>query len=183
MAPGVPSVREMQEKDRELIAGYFLNASEDFLVKMGVDVTKVPPKNEWIQFLSEQLRQAYTEKNSYCIIWQLDDKPVGHSNVNKIIFGKEAYMHLHLWHEGMRQKGTGSAFVKMTLPLYFKNLRLQTLYCEPNALNAAPNKTLEKTGFRFVKNHITTPGWLNFEQPVNLWELNREDFEKMDNMV
>ena len=180
MAPAVLSVREMQEKDTELIADYFLNASGDFLVKMGVDIAKVPPKNEWIQFLSEQLCQEYADKTSYCIIWQLDDRPIGHSNLNKIIFGQEAYMHLHLWDGKRRKKGTGNAFVKMTLPHYFKNLRLQTLFCEPNALNAAPNKTLEKTGFRFIKTKIATPGWLNFEQPVNQWELNREDFEKME---
>src|SRR6476660_7628204 len=121
MMPGTPSVREMQAKDMERIADYFLDADVDFLVKMGVDVAKMPAKNEWIQFLSEQLLQGYEEKKSYCIIWQLDDNPVGHSNVNKIVFGKEAYMHLHLWDPGMRQAGTGSTFVKMTLPWYFRN--------------------------------------------------------------
>ena len=83
MAPAVLSVREMQEKDPELIADYFLNASGDFLVKMGVDIAKVPPKNEWIQFLSEQLCQEYADKTSYSIIWQLDDRPIGHSNLIK----------------------------------------------------------------------------------------------------
>lgn len=176
--PFVLSVREIQDKDIDLIAAYYVNADAAFLKNMGVDKKKVPSKEGWRKLLSEQLNQGYEEKKSYCIIWQIDDIPVGHSNVNKIVFGKEAYMHLHLWHADIRKKGSGSAFVKMSLPFYFNNLQLKRLYCEPNAFNTAPNKTLEKVGFQFVKKHITTPGWLNFEQPVNLWEMSGEDFER-----
>lgn len=77
MVPGILSVREMLEKDMAPIADYFLSADEAFLVKLGVDIAKVPSKNQWIQFLSEQLIQDYANKTSYCIIWQLDGRPVG----------------------------------------------------------------------------------------------------------
>ncbi len=173
------SVREMQERDIDLITDYFLNADDAFLKKMGVDVSRVPDRKGWRELLSKQLHQSYNEKTSYCIIWQMDNKPVGHSNVNKIIFGQEAYMHLHLWNADTRKKGSGAALVKMTLPFYFRNLQLKRLYCEPNAFNPAPNKTLEKVGFKFIKKHITTPGWLNFEQPVNRWNMTKEDLEKI----
>src|SRR4051812_4849628 len=96
--PGVLSVREMRAGDIDLISSYFLNADRGFLQNMGVDTAKMPTKDEWTKMLTEQLSQRYDEKKSYCIIWLIDDKPVGHSNVNKIIFGEEAYMHLHLWH-------------------------------------------------------------------------------------
>lgn len=179
MSENILSVREIQEKDIDHIVQYFLNADSAFLIKMGVDLKKVPPKDEWIKMLSDQLDQPYEEKKSYCIIWQVDDKPIGHSNVNKIIFGVEAYMHLHIWTVDVRKKGMGTGLVKKTLPYYFENLKLKKLYCEPNAFNAAPNKTLEKAGFQFVKKHITTPGWLNFEQPVNLWELSNGKFNEL----
>jgi hypothetical protein len=52
------------------------------------------------------------------------------------------------------------------------------LYCEPYALNPAPNKTLEKLGFKFLKTYTTIPGWINFEQEVNLWELKNNIFKK-----
>ena len=179
MFENILSVREIQENDIELIAKYFLSADSSFLIRLGVDINKVPNKEKWRKLLSEQLSQSYEEKKSYCIIWQVNDKPVGHSNVNKIIFGEEAYMHLHLWNADVRKKGAGPAFVKMTLPYYFKKLKLKKLYCEPNAFNTAPNKTLEKVGFQFVKTHVTTPGWLNFEQPVNLWELSYEIIKEL----
>ena len=179
MSENVLSVREIQENDIELIIEYWLCSDSEFLKGMGVDTNKIPARDEWIKMLSEQLSQPIEEKKSYCIIWQVDDKPVGHSNVNKIIFGEEAYMHLHLWNADTRKKGFGTAFIKMTLPWFFENLKLKKLYCEPYALNPAPNKTLEKIGFEFVKEYTTIPGWLNFEQQVNLWKLSYDRFKKM----
>ncbi|MUV02499.1 hypothetical protein GN157_02150 [Flavobacterium rakeshii] len=60
----------------------------------------------------------------------------------------------------------------MSTAAYFNNLKLKKLYCQPNAFNPSPNKTLEKAGFRFVKEYITTPGSITFEQAVKLWEIN-----------
>ena len=179
MKADVLSVREMIEDDIDLITQYFLTADSTFLKNMGVDIKKVPQKEEWRKILSEQLYHPYTQKKSYCIIWQLNDKPVGHSNVNKIIFEEEAYMHLHIWNADVRKKGMGTELVKKTLLYFFRNLKLKRLFCEPNAFNIAPNKTLEKSGFIFVKNYVTIPGWLNFEQPVNLWELTYDDFKEI----
>lgn len=73
----------------------------------------------------------------------------------------------------------GAHFVKLTIPFYFNNFHLQTLYCEPYALNPAPNKTLPKAGFEFVKDYVCVPGWLNFEQMVNLWQMTREKFSRI----
>jgi RimJ/RimL family protein N-acetyltransferase len=148
---------------------------------MGVDLNKMPGRDEWKQMLTEQLSQSYEEKKSYCIIWQVDNKPVGHSNINKIIFGEEAYMHLHIWYPDIRKKSFGTTFIKMTLPWFFEKYKLKKLYCEPYALNPAPNKILEKVGFEFVKEYVTTPGWLNFEQPVKLWVMSYSRFKKLNN--
>lgn len=167
------SVRPLQASDIDDIADYWLHSDPDFLRGMGVDLDKLPSRSFWTDMLLEQLGQTLEEKKSYCFIWQLAGKAVGHSNVNKIVFGSEAYMHLHLWPTDIRQKGLGTAFVKMTLPYFFEHLQLQKIYCEPYSLNPAPNKTLEKAGFRFVKTYTTTPGWINFEQAVNLWEIER----------
>jgi RimJ/RimL family protein N-acetyltransferase len=173
------SVREIQSEDIERITNYWMNAEDAFLLGMGVDLSKMLKREQWIEMLSQQISQPYTEKKSYCTIWEVNGKAVGHSNVNKIIFGQEAYMHLHMWDSTIRSKGYGMQLVKLSLGYFFKNLKLKTIYCEPYALNPAPNKTLEKLGFRFVKEYITIPGMLNFEQPVNLWELSQESFLKL----
>jgi RimJ/RimL family protein N-acetyltransferase len=173
------TVRELTQADIEPLTNYWMNADHDFLVGMGVDVSKMPSREQFTQMLLEQLSQPYEEKKSYCIIWLADGEPVGHSNISKIIFGQEGYMHLHLWKNDGRQKGMGTNFVKMTIPYYFNNFNLQTLYCEPYSLNPAPNKTLPKAGFDFVKDYVCIPGWLNFEQKVNLWQMTREKFSQL----
>lgn len=181
MNSNILTVREIQISDIVLIARYWLTADPDFLTGMGVDLTKMPSENEWKKILSEQLSQNYKDKKSYCTIWQIDNRAVGHCNVNKIKYGNEAFMHLHSWSTENRKRGLGSRFVKMSLPFFFENLKLKKIYCEPFALNPAPNKTLEKAGFTFVKEYITIPGFLNFEQPVRLWELTCDQYAKQKN--
>lgn len=174
------SVREIEEKDIPNITNYWLNSDPEFMKGMGVDMSKMPDRNQWMEMLSVQIRQKYEEKKSYCIICLLDGEAIGHSNVNNIVFAKEAFMHLHLWYPDVRKSGMGSQLVKMTLPYFFGNLKLERIYCQPYALNPAPNKTLEKVGFKFVKEYITIPGYLNFEQSVKLWEMSYDDFRKLN---
>ena len=160
----VLSVREMQENDIDLIANYWMNADDSYLPGMGVDISKMPSRENLTSMLLEQLRTPIEKKRSYCTIWQTDNQPIGHCNTNPTTFGEEANMHLHLWNAASRKKGIGSQLVKMSLKYFFENLKLKRLFCEPYALNPAPNKTLEKTGFDFVKEYITIPGAFNFEQ-------------------
>ena len=173
------SVRELEERDIIPLSRYWFHAEPSFLIGMGVDLSKLPREEEWINMLHEQIRSPYEQKKSYCIVWEVDKIPVGHSNINKIIFGQEAAMHLHLWKPDVRKKGMGTQLVKMTIPYFFKNYQLQTLYCEPYALNPAPNKTLQKIGFEFIKEYVTVPGWINFEQPVRRWEMSYDLYKSL----
>ena len=180
-ATPVLSVRELRASDLDRLIAYWTSAEPDFLTGMGVDLDKMPARERWYEMLSKQLTQSYQEKQSYAVIWEADGEPVGHSNVSKIEYGEKAYMHLHLWQSGVRRKGMGVELVRLSLPFYFNNLHLKTLYCEPYALNPAPNKTLQKVGFQLFDTYVGVPGWLNFEQPVNVWRLTREGFEGMRN--
>ncbi|MDX1911193.1 MAG: GNAT family protein [Saprospiraceae bacterium] len=174
MPQPILSVREMSASDIPLIIQYWLSATPAYLQGMGVDLSKMPAKEQWEAMLNTQLTQDYDQKASYCIILEIDGKAIGHCNVNKIEYGKEAYMHLHIWDVTNRKRGWGARLVRMAIPCFFNNLQLKKLCCEPWALNPAPNNTLKKIGFRFVKRYTTTPGYLNFEQEVNLWELEAE---------
>ena len=100
--------------------------------------------------------------------------PIGFSTADKIDIGKQAFMHLHIFAPDRRGQGFGAALVRQTAQIYFDTLRIDELYCEPYALNAAPNRTLQKAGFTYVMTHETVPGPLNFLQPVNRWMLRRE---------
>ena len=106
------NVREARKDDIELIVDYFLNSTPEYLEGRGVDINKLPTKEEWYEILLTQFDLPVKSKNLFYLIWQFDDFPVGHSHINDIIFGEEAYMHLHLWHSSARQKGNGTFFVK-----------------------------------------------------------------------
>ena len=173
------TVRELTEPDIELITNYWLTADDDYLLGMGAERSKIPARQDWVSMLSAQLRQSYTAKQSYATIWLIDGVPVGHCNVNKIMFGDEAYMHLHMWYADKRNKGMGLELVKKSLPFFFNKLQLKNLYSEPYSLNIGPNKTLEKAGFVFVKTFRTIPGMLNFEQDVNLWQMSSDTFKSL----
>ncbi|HET9744103.1 MAG TPA: GNAT family protein [Chitinophagaceae bacterium] len=176
------SVREIQHHDIQPLSDYWFQSDPEFLVNMGVDLSKIPVREKWEQMLEQQIRQSYREKQSYCIIWLLENEPIGHSNINRIIFGEEAYMHLHIWKKHNRTKGMGLQFMNMTLPYFFRNMQLKKLCCEPYALNPAPNRTMEKLGFEFIREYITVPGWINYEQKVKHWELTYEKFKSLYEM-
>src|SRR5688572_4798783 len=91
------SVREIQETDFKKIVDYFLTAERQFLLGMGVDPAKLPARAAWMDLLAEEYQKPLADKKFYYVIWQLNGSVVGHSNINKIIFGEEAYMHLHMW--------------------------------------------------------------------------------------
>jgi hypothetical protein len=175
------SVREMTMTDVNLIIDYFLESSPEFLRGMGVDINKFPGKKVWSKIILDDFEQPVEHKTLYYVIWQINDIPVGHSHINNIIFGEEAYMHLHLWHSDSRKKGDGSYFIKKSLVYYFQKFKLQKLFCQPYALNPAPNKTLHNAGFKFIKKYETIPGWLNFKQFVNLWVLDSDRFHNQIN--
>ncbi|MEJ8755899.1 GNAT family protein [Pontibacter sp. H259] len=177
--PNTLSVRELQEQDISLIADYWLKSEPEHLVGMGVDLEKLPTREQVTQMLQSQIAAPLNSKQSYCLIWEVDGQVVGHCNVNKIVFGQEAYMHLHLWNGVNRKRGLGSELVKLSLPYFFEMLQLEMLYCEPYALNPAPNKTLEKVGFTFEKEYTTVPGAINFEQPVYRWAMSYEKYKSL----
>jgi RimJ/RimL family protein N-acetyltransferase len=168
------ALKLLEEQDVPQLVNYWMNAEHSFLEGMGVDISKLPTREEFSNMLLGQLRTPVEKKRSYCFIWLIDGKPSGHCNTNPSTFGEDAFMHLHLWNASSRKKGTGSALLKMTLPYFFKHLKLKKLISEPYALNPAPHKALEKAGFELVKEYITTPGSINFEQPVKRWEMTIE---------
>ena len=173
------SIRELTRSDIPRIADYWLHSSPEHLLGMGADPAKLPARAQFSQMLSRQIVSHYSRKQNYALIWLVEGIPTGHCNVNMLKFGEEAYMHLHIWEQGKRKQGMGADLVRLSLPWFFENLELQFLYSEPYAHNPAPNRTLEKVGFEYLKTYTTTPGSLNFEQEVKRWALSREKYKAM----
>ena len=165
----VLTVRELQESDISHIADYWHDSDPAFQIGMGVDLSKLGDREGLVKGLTKQIATPYEEKRGYAIIWELNGQSIGHCNVTHIVFGEEAKMHLHMWVAVERQKGLGTELVKKSIPYFFNNLKVKTLWCEPYALNPAPNRVLEKVGFEFIKQYRTVPGYICFEQEVKRW--------------
>ena len=167
-------VREMQQHEAKLMIRYFLTADLAFLNGMGVDPKKLPSELEWAELLKADFARPIQQRQFYYLVWEADGVAIGHCNINKIVFGEAAYMHLHIWDAGQRRKGCATQLLRPSITRFFEAFQLDKLFCEPYALNPGPNQTLPKLGFHLVRTYETTPGWIAFHQPVNLWVLERE---------
>jgi len=163
--------------DYARMVDYFFTADERFLRGMGADPNKLPERGAWLERLLADLLRPDEQKQTFYLGWDYRGRRVGHCNVNQLLYGERAFVHLHLWHAGARRAGLGTEFLRLSLPLFFQRFALQSLYCEPYAENPAPNRVLIKAGFRFLGRYRTTPGLINFEQEVNRYVIDRSALE------
>jgi len=167
------TVREMTAAETDLIIDYFQNSTPEHLETLGVDPTRLPPVQSWRDRLQREATLPIDKRTVVLVIWLRDDRPIGFSTSDKIRYGEQANMHLHVTDPERRQQGAGVECVRRSVDIYFERLKLKRLFCEPNAFNVAPNRTLQKAGFKYLKTHMTVPGPLNFHQAVTRWVIER----------
>jgi len=160
-------------EEYELMLDYFYKADEAFLRGMGVDRLKLPERDKWFEALLVDHEKSDNEKDRFYLVWIFRGERVGHSSINKIVPGIEAFIHLHLWNSQLRRDGLGTEFVRKSANFYLERFNLRKLVCEPWAENPAPNRVLEKLGFTLVGRYRTIPGDIAYEQEVNRYELRR----------
>lgn len=166
-------VREMRLDETELITEYFLSATPEHLQLLGVDRERLPPRDAWAPRFRQNAALPLAERRGFFVIWLADARPIGFSSCDQIVFGDHAFMHLHVTEPTLRQRGVGTVCVRRSVEIYFAALQLKRLFCEPNAYNTGPNRTLQSAGFRYVKTHDTVPGPINFHQAVTRWVFER----------
>ena len=163
------SIRPMQLDDFAVRVAYFHEATDEHLDRLGVERSLLPNPREWQARFASNLELPLEDRSEYGVVWKLDDTPVGFSTADQIQFGVEAHMHLHIIDHERRAAGLGSRFVRLTAMHYCKVLRLDRLYCEPNAFNVAPNRTLQSAGFRYVRSRRCRPTPINTHQTTTIW--------------
>jgi RimJ/RimL family protein N-acetyltransferase len=154
---------------------YFHDSSDEHLLKLGVDRASLPSKEAWRSAYTADYALPLEQREGVALIWELDGRTVGFSSADRILFGEEAFMHLHIVSPELRHRGFGAAFVKESARHYFRMLQLERLYCEPNAFNTAPNRTLQRAGFRYLFTHEARPNPINFHQTTTRWVMERPE--------
>src|SRR4029077_21171054 len=132
-------------QEYELMLDYFYKADDIFLRGMGVDRLKLPQRDKWLDNLLADHEKRDEERDRFYLVWIFRGERVGHSSINKIVPGAEAYIHLHLWSSKLRRAGLGTEFLRKSAKFYFERFNLKKLVCEPWAGNPAPNRVLQKT--------------------------------------
>ena len=167
------TVREMMGTEIDLIIEYFHRSTSEHLEILGVDPSRLPAAEGWRERFRRESMQPVERRAWIVLIWLLDDQPLGFSSSDKITYGEQANMHLHVIDPERRHRGIGAECVRRSVDIYFELLKLKRLFCEPNAFNVAPNRTLQKAGFKYLKTHMTVPGPLNYHQAVTRWVIER----------
>ena len=168
-----PVVRPMRLEEVDVRIDYFHDASDEYLAHLGVDRALLPGREEWRAHYERDFARPLAERDTYNLAWELDGRLVGFSSVDHIEFGAEAFMHLHIVEVPLRHSGLGTEFVRLSVDHYFDALLLQRLFCQPNAFNLAPNRTLQRAGFSYVFTAEMQPSSINFPQPITRWVLER----------
>lgn len=171
------SVRAMRPDEVGLRIDYFHDATDEHLLRLGVDRSRLPPRADWQAWYAEDYLRPIEQRQSFTLVWLLDDEIVGFSSTDRIVFGETAFMHLHILDPNRRASGLGTQFVRLSAAAYFATLQLQRLYCQPNAFNTAPNRTLQRAGFRYECTIETRPSDMNFVQPVTRWVVHAPDVD------
>jgi len=159
----------MELPDFDIRIAYFHQATDEHLNLLGVDRSRLPRPDVWRASFEQNLARPLEERSEYGVVWELDDVLVGFSTADRIRFGDEAHMHLHIIDAERRSGGLGTQFVGLTAVHLCDVLRLERLYCEPNAFNVAPNRTLQRAGFRYVCSHECRPAPINTYQATTIW--------------
>jgi len=170
--------REMQLSEVALVVDYFHHATPEHLETMGVDPSRMPRRVEWLESFKQDFALPVERRANFLVIWLSGEDAVGFSTCNHIIYGERANMHLHVTVPEHRRQGIGAECVRQSIDIYFDRLKLEHLFCEPNAFNVAPNRTLQKVGFKYLKTHKTVPGAMNYHQAVTRWVMERKDWSR-----
>jgi len=168
------AVRPLAREDFPHVINYWVNAAPEYLLGMGADPGKMPSRDVWQADLERILATPERQAKTFYLIWLVDGQPIGFNSLKNIVHGKHGEMHLHIWQSGSRGKGYGAVLFCLAAVEFFKRFDLKTIYCEPSAANAAPNRMLQRIGFPLVLTHTTASSEISQVCEVNRYAIDRK---------
>jgi len=81
------TVREMQLTEVGLRIDYFHNASDEHLLKIGVDRSLLPTPDAWYKFYEEDYARPIRDRITFSLVWELNGKAVGFSSATRRLGG------------------------------------------------------------------------------------------------
>ncbi|HYK17117.1 MAG TPA: hypothetical protein VEV37_03800, partial [Bryobacteraceae bacterium] len=86
----------MRLDEVHLVIDYFYSATPEYLEMMGVDPSRLLSPQAWYARLESEFALPVQQRQLYPVIWLQDDRAIGYSSCDRIVFGERANMHLHV---------------------------------------------------------------------------------------
>ena len=99
-------VREMALDEVGLVIDYFHGSTPEHLETLGVDPTRLPSRRDWQARYEAEYGKPIEWRSTLLVIWEQDGAAVGFSTADKITYGEQTHMHLHIVDEGRRRPGS-----------------------------------------------------------------------------
>ena len=99
------TVREMTDSEFELVIEYFYKSTPEFLETLGVDPTRFPSPDSWRERFQRERARPIQRRTWLIVTWLADNQPLGFSTSDKIVYGEQANMHLHVVDPEHRNRG------------------------------------------------------------------------------
>lgn len=167
------AVRRLRHADIPQVVDYWLSRSEEDLIRMGADASKLPQREEFEASLGRILETPDAVCQTYYLIWLLDDTPIGFSSLKNIVHGKTGAIHLHIWDSSFTGKGYGAALFCLSAIGFYAMFNLESIKCEPRASNPLPNRMLQKVGFPLLKTYVGASSELSLTCKLNRYAITR----------
>lgn len=172
------SVRPLDERDVEPIVKYWSGLSPEDVVRMGVDVVRLPGPEAMRQIVRETLAVPPGQGASGCMIWEVDGVAIGFSTLKNIVPRVSGGMHLHIWDRERRGRGHGAALFCLSALEFYRLFAVASIVCEPSATNPLPNRMLQKVGFPLVRTYFGRSSALSAETLLNCYDIRRDVAER-----
>ena len=155
------SVDVLKENEIKHIVNYWFSCSNEDLIRMGVDKSKLTSKEDFYKDLLNTFKQPIEESKSFYIIWYINDEPVGHNSYKDVIQGEIASIHLHMWNDKHRGKGFGAKLFCLSALEFYKLFSPKIIVCEPALNNPMPNAMLKKIGFKNWRTNFSKTSYIS----------------------
>jgi hypothetical protein len=95
----------MQLSEMSIRINYFHEASDEHLRLLRVDRSLLPTRQAWRTFYQKDYARPIRERINYSLVWRRGGQVVGFRSTDRIDFGNQAFMHLHLSEAEQRNTG------------------------------------------------------------------------------
>jgi RimJ/RimL family protein N-acetyltransferase len=174
----IVTVRDLTVTDIPKVLDYWYSSEPSFLESMGVDLTKLAPREEFRKMLQDkcQANMALPESKINAQVICVDEKPVGFHTINPLVEGDYGVFHAHIWDEDMRGKGITVRSYLLACKVFMDRFNLKRILFKTPLQNKDAIRVKEKLGIAVVGEEILDFGIYQEGVRAKVFEISKSFF-------